>query len=724
MTSPDAPQFLAIDTETTLIGPGEQVVPDLVCTTARCEVDTETSLLGSSPAELEITYDLISEALKDESIHLVFHNACFDLTVFLKKWPDLWDPIIEALENGRIHCTKVREKLIAVGTHGSLKGITAPDGTWSPLSFSLAPIVMRRLGKDRSAQKESETGDIWRLNFGQLLGQPADEYPREAADYAKEDAEDTLAVFLQQQDEAHPNLAVEALHVCADFCLRLHTWKGFSIDPEAVEQLQAQVDEALEVANFPRLLKSSILVPAQPSLPYKRQFEEASRLAADWGYEVDWDNEELVERLKAVDIKFKKPSAEKVSRKELQKLVEQVCQANKLEIPLTDKGNTQADADVLDSLKHLDPNLAEFSKRQEWVKLRSDYLPHLQGAIAPGAGNSIHPEYDVLKETGRTSSYDGKLYPSCNIQQVDPRVRPCFVARPGHVLVSVDYDALELVSFAQTTYELFGHSVHRDRINEGVNLHTYLGGQFAAELLSEFREELKVCGGNPNDPMLRYELFAAWDDIDSDTFAHWRKLAKIVGLGRPGGMGDDTVCDVARGYGVTMSVELSQQLGELWKQTYPEAEEWFQFVNRELQDPSMLDEDGRPMFAYQTPMGMLRKGCSYCAAANGASLQSRSAEGAKLALFELTKAFPHQILAFIHDEFIVEVPEDGAHEAAFEVARIAVEGMKQVMPDVRVSAEPTMMFRWNKKAKPVYDQDTGLLVPWDEDTRKVYKVTA
>ena len=75
-----------------------------------------------------------------------------------------------------------------------------------------------------------------------------------------------------------------------------------------------------------------------------------------------------------------------------------------------------------------------------------------------------------------------------------------------------------------------------------------------------------------------------------------------------------------------------------------------------------------------------------------------------------------RIILFIHDEFVVEGPEETAHLWAEEVSRIMVEAMKFYTPDVAIKAPPALMKRWYKDADPVYvDLPDGgrKLVPWE-----------
>jgi hypothetical protein len=505
-----------------------------------------------------------------------------------------------------------------------------------------------------------------------------------------QDAIDTLVIYHKQAErirgESGPgSVATESFQTAVDFALRLMSCWGVKIDQEAVAEVSDMLARELAPEKLSKLIESGILIPAQPEMPY-----------ANGAVNKDGTP------------KMKKAQPEKTSKKLLQERVERVCKEHGLPVKLTDKGGISTDGEVLETLRGYDEVIQEYHHRQTLQKLVTTYLPVLEDV------DTIHPEFDVLKETGRTSSYAGKLYPSCNIQQVDPRVRHCYIARPGHVLCSVDYQAIELASLAQKCYSLFGYSVHRDLINEGVDLHAYLGAQLAHRFADR-----AIKGTSPRE---LYHSFVAMKGTDPDFYKHWRKFAKPVGLGYPGGMGAETFVTMARAsYGIQVTVEQAQAMKEVWQATYPETVDYFRWVSQTLEDPanSTMEET---RYAYVSPMGMYRAGATYCAAANGAALQTPTAEGAKSAVFELARACydpsAHHILygcrpvAFIHDELIVEIPEgDLMHDRAMAIAEVMVHSMARILPDVTVRAEPALMWRWDKRAEAVFGSD-GRLQVW------------
>lgn len=715
-------QYFAIDTETTLMGPGA-VCPKLICLTIAGADEThsevQTALYGNDTEGRLHTYRLLLDLLGDDDVVLVFHNAAFDLTVLAQAFPDLIPAIFTKLYRGLVTDTKIREKLLNLSTHGDLEFVHAPDGSKEPVSYSLATLVLNYLGVDRTAEKSGDA-DTWRMNFEQFDGVPASEYAQGAVAYACQDASDTLEVFHAQAERvrgAHgpSSVATESFQTAVDFALRLMTCWGMKVDQEARQEVADACAAELVPEKLDLLIASGILTPARGPEPYANGAKD-----------------------KNGQPKMKKAQPEKVSKKKLQAHVESVCAKHGIEPKRTapsersPEGQISTDREVLDLLKPLDQVIAQYHHRQTVYKLVTSYLPALEGV------DTVHPEFDVLKETGRTSSYGGRLYPSVNIQQVDPRVRKCYVARPGRVLCSVDYQAIELAALGQRCYELFGYSVHRDRINEGADLHAYLGSQLALRMDPEFAQTVKDLrgAGEVEDDIGVYELFLSLKHSDPAYFKHWRKFAKPTGLGLPGGMGVATFRTMARvSYGVDVDEATAELMKQVWHETYPETVEYFQYVKANLQDAanSRFDQETGERdtrYAYSSPLGMYRAGASYCAAANGFGLQTATAEGAKSAVFEVARAcydasqrsilFGARPVAFIHDELIVELPDDDValrHAQAQEIADLMVASMSRILPDVTIRAEPALMYRWDKRAETVLDTD-GRLAVWTppEDT--------
>lgn len=154
------------------------------------------------------------------------------------------------------------------------------------------------------------------------------------------------------------------------------------------------------------------------------------------------------------------------------------------------------------------------------------------------------------------------------------------------------------------------------------------------------------------------------------------------------------------------AAKLRQQFITTWREMRP-------YWNKVT---SLLDANGDRLEHFVSKR--VRGGLSAPAGAN-TLFQGLAADGAKAAVIALTEEmyldtqsplFGSRLMVFAHDETILEIPEEKAHEAALRQAEIMVTQMKLFVPDVKVKAEPALMYRWDKDADAVYKE--GRLVPW------------
>lgn len=768
---------IAIDTETFRISPAA-VAPKVVCASF-AELDEngqpETLLLGNGDPELP---HMLEACFKDPEVRVVWLYGAYDLACICATWPHLIPVVFESVAEGRHTDVSLREKLLALSSTGRLEDYEAPDGSTHRLSFDMATLGKKWLGKDRTEEKEDENG--WRLNYDQLDGMRAEEYPPDAAEYASQDALDTLLIYYAQERDQEGRvdygvIRTDAARTAFSFALQLATCWGVATDQEQVEKIAAIVQSELVPENLNLLVEQGILRPATPP-------REHARGAKDHVPGCPKKNCGCPPKMTAGT----KPS---ICKENLKARVVQVCTERKLPIRLTDKGRmatrrrnlpleqyrhtehfefVSTDSETFDVVADLDPVLSQYQRRQMLVKIVDNQLPLLREHAV------VHGPYDFLKETGRTSSYGsdhkkplgekGNLYPAVQIQQV-PRmlhtqkrqvgtgqdgkpifeggepidVRACYRPRPGRTFIDVDFTSLELVCVAQTTWDLFKMSKHRELINAGIDCHAYLGAQIAFlfgadEYARAFQEAVRA---ESTDPMVVCKTFMALKKAEGDHaegwrafYKHFRNMAKPVGLGFPGGLGPEKLSTaIAPQYGVVISVEEAKTLREIWHQTYPEMRPYFEWVNEQRDSYNEtigfdeFTEREIPGYCYRTPLGMIRRGASYCAAANGKAMQSPGAEGALIGFFELTRAcydwtresilFGVRPWAFVHDQALADTTEDRTtwHEQATEFSRLFCQGARKVFPDVNIQAEPMLTDVWSKKAEATFDE-SGRLIPW------------
>jgi len=327
-----------------------------------------------------------------------------------------------------------------------------------------------------------------------------------------------------------------------------------------------------------------------------------------------------------------------------------------------------------------DPLLVKYGEASSLAKRLSTDVPLVRdGSLGGRDGKKgaapylIHARFEELLETGRTSS-------TPNIQNLPRKggMRECFIPRPGHVYIAADYEQMELRTLAQVCMSWFGRSKLAEVLNAGRDPHL----EMAASIL----------GG------LEGRTAAEIDDA--------RQVAKVANFGFPGGLGAKRLVFFAKlTYGVEITEARARKLKDQWLRAWPEMRDYF----------ARIDASGDRIL--QLFSGRWRGGVSYCEACNS-PFQGLAADAAKAAGWLVTRAmyiepesplWDCRLVNFVHDELIAEAPEERAAAAAEELARLMVLGAAPWLPDVPARAEPVVMRRWYKGAKPV--RVAGVLVP-------------
>jgi hypothetical protein len=777
MTALVPAMVFGFDTETHLIAAGD-IMPRLVCASfdiaEEGKLSPTSSILDTFRAWVTGNGDDHMGGLMPQLLamfqecyarraHIVIQNAAFDLCVLMRYCQDViagsqkGDPkramelfllIWEAMEASMdsemtgtgvwLHDTTLRQKLYYLSTVGMLDfqnkgrdisyGLDAMVRIWFDVDISGSKVttgpngtILDADGKDITGT--AKAGGAWRLRYKELDGIPVSQWPPEAAQYAIDDATWARKGFewqeARKQPRYHGSMNSESLQVYADTALRIFSASGFRIDPKQVAKVTAYVDAELS--------KSAVVLELNGIVRPNGTVCQAV----------------LAERIKA--------AWEKLGRYPM----------------LTPGGDMSASAEALEELDGVDPVLDMYSERSGMIKIKTGFLPNL-------TSGHVWSNYNVMVETGRTSSYGNSdknrrtpIYAAVNIQQIPKKdgVRECFLPPApilcpylmgtdvgriripddnrcggsyqaedgtpmrGYVMCSTDYASLELCSVAQVTYTILGFSIHRDKINQGYDLHSYLGSGMALTLepmvvnlqmdrdlayqalVKNRRVQVPDADISPEAEMARKLKKSAGE---------WRNFAKPVGLGYPGGLGPATCVILGKTqYNVTMTEDQATTFRELWRGTYLEMPQYFQWVNKQT-DPHFPGQD---LYCYETQgFNRFRAATTYCATANGKAMQSLSADGAKRSVCWLARAMSGAIpvdsayhllsdcvpLAFIHDENLAGVPEDLLlTERALLQAQLMVDAMKVSMPDVRISCEPALMRRWTKAAEAVWEDQPG-----------------
>lgn len=716
-------RLVAFDSETYQFRPGLMAPPLVVGTFAWFD---EEGRIQSDILLKEEYLDVLETLLDDEDTSLVAANTAYDVIVSMAARPSLIPLWFQAYEQGRVFDVAIRQKLLDIA-EGRIdqngRSFVVRGTEFVPASYSLASLEQHYLGIDRTLEKQDP--DSWRTRYHELDGVPLEDWPQEAVAYAIEDAIGALRVF-QAQGGPQAIQGTEAIQTRAALGLDLMTFWGVRTDRGTVEELESiLLTERTRVRR--RLIQSGLL--AKRSMTPKEAAENPEKLEGVmevWavrrltkaqektleggkvpGSPVELLTQEIIDKATnnpdwavpdtyAQVVRREVPWRWAIDTTRLREYVLRKYSRKGLEAPTTQTGKISTSKDTCYESGSLLLQLAADGGGVD--TLINTYLPVLKrGLEVP-----INPRYEVLVNTGRTSSSswqdeDGTRY-GFNIQNLPTgrraggeKVRESFVPRPGFLYLFADYKTLELCTLGQVCIKLFGKSAMADAINEGRDLHSMVASEMLGQPYEEILKKSKI-SGSP-------------ESIARDT-------GKVVNFGLPGGLGTKALVDYARAlYGLRLSETQAMELRTGWRRTWPEAAPYLNYISRVTGDGGVRIE--HPI------TGFVRGDLSYTEAANH-MFQHLAATGAKIALFEIVKEcyvdhgtalFGCRPVAFIHDEFGLEVPIGKGHEASERLCYLMESCMMQVTPDVKITAEPVLMGRWYKQAEGLYC-DNKHLVQW------------
>lgn len=498
--------------------------------------------------------------------------------------------------------------------------------------------------------------DTWRLRYGELYPLSLDMWPEEARFYALNDAEKTMQVFLAQEE-----LFTKMRYVG--------------------KEPHAAVDEVFQL-----------------------RAAWALHLMSAWGMRTNPEKVAALEKTLQEEIEHYTKILQghaiirlKEGTQDMGVLKDRITRAfGRLgqKPPATKGGDVSTSKATIEIVKHLDPVLTAVHERKHSEKILNTFLaPAKLGTVQP-----LTASFNVLLASTRTSCSGGKLdgKPNgTNLQNVPKKagVRECFEPRKGFVFCDADYTTLEMRTFAQIMYELKLPDILRQALIAGKDPHSMLGSTLLKCSYDSFKARLEA-----GDPVV--------DDA--------RSMSKPGNFGYMGGLGAPKFKDYVKQFGIDINLQTAQTIKAGWLATW-QCQGYFQWVN------SLINED-TGFGNVPLSSGIIRGGCRYTVACN-TPFQSRAAYGAKEALWKLAKLmyldrssdlYGSRNVNFVHDENLLEVPEEHASPAAKCVKQVMEESMMVWTPDVPQKVTPVLMRWWDKKAKPVVD-DEGNLIPYGDD---------
>jgi len=408
------------------------------------------------------------------------------------------------------------------------------------------------------------------------------------------------------------------------------------------------------------------------------------------------------------------------------------------DLPKTPKGET---ATRLDDWRRIAPDAPIV---QTWSEL-ADTAKVLQFVAQVDGKGSVHPGYRTCVRTGRASCVQP------NIMQMPKErwFRQMFVPRSGHKYVIVDYSAIELRTLAAVLLDLYKQSKLAEVLRTGICPHTYTASMVTGWSYEEVKAGVKAEKGLPEPgkyskarqaakainfgvpgglgakrlcayARINYGVEMEEDQArslrDSLVYDVYPELAQYLSYDVFAVLAQNMHCDrdelqwaLERGDITSWHVERTLRRGGKTDDgrdiNLPTQSHIWDVLEKHNQNPTLLpaiwnwkgDTRGLCGETVKTLTGRIRAGVDYGEARN-TRFQGLAADGAKIALWRLHQA-GFRIVGFIHDEIVVEVPDDGKGNAEDKdaIERTMKESMASVLQcDIPVEVEGVVAESWVK----------------------------
>ncbi|HSX45220.1 MAG TPA: DNA polymerase I [Candidatus Saccharimonadales bacterium] len=284
-------------------------------------------------------------------------------------------------------------------------------------------------------------------------------------------------------------------------------------------------------------------------------------------------------------------------------------------------------ATELDKLRESHPIINLITEYREYTKLKNTYVDTLPQQI--DENSRVHTTYDIaVAPTGRLSSNDPNLQNIPVRTELGKQIRTAFVASPGKMLVSADYNQFELrlAAYLANDEELI------KMFNDGVDVHTMTAAQ--------------VYNRDP-------------DEVTKQM----RRDAKVINFGVIYGMSP---------HGLSVATGMTMAAAKAFIDKYFELRKPLLDYMKHLREKAEKDGYVETLFGRRRPTpdihssNFMVREAAYRQAIN-MPIQGTEADLMKMAMIDVYKKLQSddcKILLQIHDSLIVECPEDKAEDTA------------------------------------------------------------
>lgn len=334
-----------------------------------------------------------------------------------------------------------------------------------------------------------------------------------------------------------------------------------------------------------------------------------------------------------------------------------------IELPKTAKGQIKLDSGSLEKYREI-PGVADLIAYQSGKSLPDKADQILKNLEGLGFDGRLHPSIAQLgSDSGRVSAKNPNVF-GIPKPHKSP-VRRLLGAAEGCTLIVADYSAIELRLAAQHANEKTLIEVFQ----RGGDPHRFT----AAKML-----------GKPEDEITKEE----------------RQNAKAVNFGLLYGMGAEGLKQYALDtYGLEWSLEEAKAYRAAFFDAYPAIKSWHKRTGRQMNRlEADLKKNKNASVPIKTALGRRRiYDRPYYTSALNHPIQGAGADGLKLALWRLwpeLQALGGRVMVTVHDEIVIEVPEDRTEEGRVLLETAMKDGMGKVLKVVPVEIELEVRKTW------------------------------
>ena len=313
----------------------------------------------------------------------------------------------------------------------------------------------------------------------------------------------------------------------------------------------------------------------------------------------------------------------------------------------TSSGFYSTAAGVLEEMRGQHEVVDQILEYRELSKLKSTYVDPLPMQVNPQTGR-IHTSFNQTgTATGRIASANPNLQNIPTRTELGRRVRNGFIAKPGHLLLAVDYSQIEL--------RIVAHMAHDQAMLEAFNKGQDIHATTAAAIYDM-----------PLEKVTKKE----------------RRHAKAINFGLIYGMSP---------FGLTRSTDLTLAEAENFVKAYferfPGIKTWLDHTRKIAAEQGYVET----MIGRRRYFPNLKSGTNYMVKqreereAINAPIQGTAADIMKLAMADLPNALSKaglkaKMLLQVHDELILEVPIEELAETASHVMQVMENAFKLDIP--------------------------------------------